>query len=363
MLNFAARPHLLRRALAVACTALAFASSPASFADDVQDAAKLLKAGQHQQALDKVNKVLAAKPRDPQARFLKGLIYTEQGNTKDAIEIFTKLTQDFPELPEPYNNLAVIYASQGQYEKARVALEQSIRTHPSYATAYENLGDVYAKLASQAYDKALQLDSGNTGAQNKLSLVRDLVGGPAMAAAKEPAKPPVVVAQKAPEKPAEPKAAEPKAAEPKATEPKAAEPKPAEAKPAETKPAAAQKPAPAKQAGEASAEIVKAVNGWAQAWSKKDVDGYLSYYAKDFKTPGGEARADWEKGRRARILAPKSISVSIASPKVTMNGANQATVSFRQSYRSDVMKANSPKTLVMSRNEGRWQIQQEKAGK
>ena len=141
----------------------------------------MLKAGQHQQALERVNKILAAKPRDPQARFLKGLIFTDQGNTKDAIEIFTKLTQDYPELPEPYNNLAVIYASQGQYDKARVALEQSIRTHPSYATAYENLGDVYAKLASQAYDKALQIDSNNKGAQNKLSLVRELVGGAAPA--------------------------------------------------------------------------------------------------------------------------------------------------------------------------------------
>ncbi|MGE5639981.1 MAG: tetratricopeptide repeat protein [Clostridia bacterium] len=356
MLNFAARSPRLRRALVAACATLAWAAAPASFADDVQDAAKLLKAGQHQQALDRVNKVLAAKPRDPQARFLKGLIYTEQGNTKEAIEIFTKLTQDFPELPEPYNNLAVIYASQGQYEKARVALEQSIRTHPSYATAYENLGDVYAKLASQAYDKALQLDSSNTGAQNKLSLVRDLVGGPTtVASAKEPAKAPVVVAQKAPEK---------------AAEPKPAETKPAEAKPVEAKPAAAapekpaEKPAPvAKPAAQDSGEIIKTVNGWAQAWSKKDVDGYLSYYAKDFKTPGGEPRAEWEKARRSRILAPKSISVSVASPKVTMHGANQATVSFRQSYRSDVMKANSPKTLVMTRNDGRWQIQQEKAGK
>ena len=153
-------PRLRHGFVALLAVAL-LAASPVR-ADDVQDAAKLLKAGQHQQALERVNKVLAAKPRDPQARFLKGLIYTEQGNAKEAIEIFTKLTQDFPELPEPYNNLAVIYASQGQYEKARSALEQSIRTHPSYATAYENLGDVYAKLASQAYDKALQLDSSNT---------------------------------------------------------------------------------------------------------------------------------------------------------------------------------------------------------
>src|SRR5258706_10878757 len=165
-----------RQALAALFVAL-LAASAGALADDVQDASKLLKAGQHQQALERVNKVLAAKPKDPQARFLKGLIYAEQGNPREASEIFLKLTQDYPDLPEPYNNLAVIYAAQGQYDKARAALEQSIRTHPSYATAYENLGDVYAKLASQAYDKALQIDSANAGAKNKLALVRDLVGG------------------------------------------------------------------------------------------------------------------------------------------------------------------------------------------
>src|SRR3954449_1987350 len=177
---------------------LLLSALPLARADDVQDAQKLLKAGQPQQALERVNRALAANPRDPQARFLKGLILTEQGKQQDAIEIFTKLTQDYPNLPEPYNNLAVIYASQGQYDKARAALEQSIRTHPSYATAYENLGDVYAKLASQAYDKALQIDSSNAGAQNKLSLVRELVGGPAQIASKDAGKPPLVLAQKPP---------------------------------------------------------------------------------------------------------------------------------------------------------------------
>ena len=259
-------------ALAIALPALA---------DDVQDAAKLLKAGQHRQALERVNKALAAKPRDPQARFLKGLILTEQGNSKEAIEIFTKLTQDYPELPEPYNNLAVIYASQGQYDKARAALEQSIRTHPSYATAYENLGDVYAKLASQAYDKALQIDSSNAAAKNKLSLTRELVGRPGS-----------TVVAAAPKEAAKPEAAKP-------------EPAPLE----KPKPAPVEKPAPAaeKPAADASGEVLKAVNAWAQAWSKKDADGYLSYYAKEFKTPGGEARDAWEKTRRARVTAPKSI--------------------------------------------------------
>jgi len=315
---------------------LALACAAPAYADEVQEAAKLLKAGQHKQALQRVEKVLAAKPRDPQARFLKGLILTEQGKSKEAIEIFTQLTKDYPELPEPYNNLAVIYASQGQYDKARAALEQSIRTHPSYATAYENLGDVYAKLASQAYDKALQIDSSNTAAKNKLSLVRELVGRPttptAVAAApkeaakptpKEEAKPPVVAAVKpAPEKP---KPAAPPAADP-------------------------------------SAEILKAVNGWAQAWSKKDADAYIAYYAKDFKTPGGEPRDAWEKTRRARVTAPKSISVSLASHKVTMDGADRATVSFRQNYKSDVLKANSRKTLVLAKSGGRWLIVEERSG-
>src|ERR1700704_2859561 len=198
----AARYGSVRRGL-TALWAAALCSALAARGDDLQDASAFLKAGQHSQALERVNKVLKAKPRDPQARFLKGIIVTEQGSSKEAIEIFTKLTQDYPELPEPYNNLAVIYASQGQYEKARAALEQSIRTHPSYATAYENLGDVYAKLASQAYDKALQLDKSNTGAQNKLALVREIARSPgtiAVAAVKEPAKPPAVGAQKAEEK-------------------------------------------------------------------------------------------------------------------------------------------------------------------
>jgi Flp pilus assembly protein TadD len=330
MLIPAAPLATLRQGL-LALLALVLATFPAR-ADDLQDASRMLKAGQHQQALERVNRVIAAKPRDPQARFLKGLILTDQGNTREAIDIFTRLTQDYPELPEPYNNLAVIYASQGQYDKARVALEQSIRTHPSYATAYENLGDVYAKLASQAYDKALQIDSTNKGAQNKLSLVRELVGGPAPA--------PVAVAQA--QKPAD---------KPK---PVAEAPKPAAEKP---KPVAE---AP-KPAADASAEVLVAVNGWAQAWSKKDADGYLAYYARDFKTPGKESRADWEKGRRSRIGAAKTIKVDIASPKVTMNGANEATVVFQQTYQSDTFKSAGRKILVMSKADGRWQIREEKS--
>lgn len=322
-------------------------TSPAQ-SNDLQEASRLLRAGQHAQALERINKVLASRPKDAQARFLKGLILAEQGNAKDATDIFLALTKDYPELPEPYNNLAVIYASQGQYDKARQALEQSIRTHPSYATAYENLGDVYAKLASQAYDKALQIDSANSAAKNKLALVRDIMTGgtPAVAAGK-----PAVVASAPEPKPAPVKEAA-RAPEPVKPAPPAATPAPApEPKPAIEKP------------GAAGSEVAEMVGAWAKAWSAKDVDRYLSFYAADFKAPGGESRADWEKGRRQRILAPKSISVGIEGLKVNVEGDNQASATFRQNYRSDVVKATTTmKTLVLARVDGRWKIRQERVG-
>ena len=142
--------------------------------DDYQEASRLFRSGQQAQALERVDNFLKVSPKDARARFLKGLILTEQNKPADAIRLFTGLTEDYPELPEPYNNLAVLHASQGQYDKARTALEMTIRTHPSYATAYENLGDIYAKMASQAYDKALQLDKRSSAAQTKLKLINEL---------------------------------------------------------------------------------------------------------------------------------------------------------------------------------------------
>ena len=334
------RPNRPARICALAA---ALFCAPAT-ANDIQDASKLLKSGQHQQALERVNKVLAAKPKDAQARFLKGLIFADQGNAKDATDVFLQLTKDYPELPEPYNNLAVIYASQGQYDKARGALEQSIRTHPSYATAYENLGDVYAKLASQAYDKALQIDSANAAAKNKLALVRDLVvSGGAAAGSGTPPTPPVIVAGASARK------------EPPVIA--AVETKPVPERPAE-KPV--EKPIPATPSDR---EILDTVNSWAKAWAAKNVDAYLAFYGKDFKTPGGEARTQWEAARRQRISAPKTISVAVSAPKVSVAADGQASVTFRQTYSSDVVKtAATTKTLVLARTDGRWLIQQERVG-
>ncbi len=151
------------------------AAASTAWADEYADVDRLFGAGQHTEAVQKADQFLASNPRDARMRFLKGLVLSEQGRPVEAAAVFVKLTEDFPELPEPYNNLAVLYSKQGQYDQARRSLEAAIRANPSYATAYENLGDVYAKLASQAYSKALQIDGGNRAkVAPKLSGIRDL---------------------------------------------------------------------------------------------------------------------------------------------------------------------------------------------
>ena len=322
-------------------------AAAAVHADELQDITRMMRQGQLPQSLERVDKFLAGKPRDAQGRFLKGLILTEMNRPAEAIQVFAKLSEDYSELPEPYNNLAVLYASQGQYEKARTALESSIRTHPSYATAHENLGDVYAKLASQAYDKALQLDSSNTGAKTKLAMIGELIGG-GTRTARAPARPePVKPVETAPAKPADAGKASVVASAVKSVPEKGAEPK------------AAGAAAAGGQHAETD-EIVKTVHAWASAWAKKDVTAYLAHYAKDFKTPKGAARADWEKARKQRISAPKKIEVGVESPKVSISGDNAASVSFRQMYRSDVIKTSGTKTLVMVKSNGRWLIREER---
>ena len=339
MLNADLTRQLLRSAIvSVICISGVAYAGPA---EDTKDATKLYQQGKLDQALSKVNGALTQQPKDAQGRFLKGLILTEQKKGADAIQVFTSLTEDYPELPEPYNNLAVLYANQGNYDKAKAALELAIHTHPSYATAYENLGDIYAQLARRSYDKALQLDKGNLTAQGKLSMVKDIFNLPKLASAEPVKVPPVQVAQATKTEPKIESKAEPKA------EPvKAATSVPAK---------------PVAVSGNASADVASTVSAWAKAWAAKDTTGYLGFYAADFETPGGMKRAAWEAQRRERIEPKKSISVDVKIIKTSVQG-NVATVVFRQIYRADALKSDNTKTLRLVKTGDRWLINAERAG-
>lgn len=364
-----------RRASARIALVVLFAVCPVAFADENDEVAKLYQQGNLDKALEQANAYLALKPKDPQMRFHKGLILTEQQKIPDAIKVFSSLSEDYPNLPEPYNNLAVLYASQGLYEKARGALEAAIRTHPSYSIAHENLGDIYAKLASEAYGKALQLDQSNGAAQTKLAMIKDLFIGKsgAIRTASAATTPPAPSASAATRSAA---ATTPSAAPATPLASVQAAPSKAPQKLAEKKTEKAEKSAPGKIAAvethspekktdvpDESNEIIKTVNAWAKAWSDKNMTAYFAFYASDFQTPRGVKRTTWEKTRRDRIIKPKSIQVEITHPKVTLINPARARVSFRQLYHSDAFKHDSSKTLEMVKTDGKWQIRQERSGK
>jgi len=318
------------RSILLAPILLAFSllAMPA-MADELKDISQMADQGQQAAALERINTYLAANPKDAQAMFMKGVILAESGKRDDAIKTFTDLTQKYPNLPEPYNNLAVLYAESGQYELAKKSLETAIKTHPSYAIAHENLGDIYARMASEAYDKALQLDGGNSRAQSKLALIKDLFGtGNKTTVASKTAKPSTLPIR------------------------------PADKKPEVAKPVDTEKAANDSAANEEK-NITDAVNNWASAWSGKDLDKYFASYADSFKPAKGESRKGWEQTRKDRINRPAKISVELTNQKVMIEDASNAKVSFKQSYRADGKPINTHKTLVLKKIDGAWLIDQE----
>ena len=341
-------------ALLLALAAAALCSGTA-YADDYADVNRLAKAGQLAEAMTRADQYLAGKPRDPQMRFIKGVIQTEAGKPVDAITTFTKITEDYPELPEPYNNLAVLYAGQSQFDKARAALEMAIRTNPSYATAHENLGDVYAKLASQAYSKALQLDGGNAGVQPKLALIRTLFTPDTKGQKTAPAAAATVPAPVAAATTVKPAAAPAPAVV-------AAAPVASPAQSAKLAAPAAPSTSATAAAGNGDEKAVEtAVQGWANAWAAKDMAGYLGSYGANFDTPGKQTRSAWEAERRARIVGKSKINVKLSNVLVSVKGSS-ATAKFKQDYSADAFNVSSRKTLDLVKAGERWVIVKESTG-
>ncbi|HEY5632619.1 MAG TPA: tetratricopeptide repeat protein [Burkholderiaceae bacterium] len=156
-------------------TNLPLQSDPRAVNTALEQAGRLIEEGKHDDALKVLDAALATQPRDPRLRFLYGVILADRGRAADATVVFEQLAEDFPELPEPYNNLAVMHAAAGDLDKARAALENAVRALPGYALAHENLGDLYLRMAARSYGRAAELDARATSPRNKLALARELI--------------------------------------------------------------------------------------------------------------------------------------------------------------------------------------------
>lgn len=308
-----------------AALALLASSQMVSAATVAEDAQNMLSQGQASEALAKLNQHLAKNPQDAEARFTRGLALVKLNRADEAIKAFSELTRDYPQLPEPYNNLAVLYAQQGDYEKARDALEAALATHPSYATAHENLGDIYAALAGAAYNRALMLDQANQSVRNKLNLISQMDRVPVEAT------------------PARAVAAAPAVTTP----------------PIAPKPAPAPAPAAPAATGSSADALNAALEAWSRAWSSQDLTAYFDAYSDEFSPEGGLNRRAWETQRRDRISRPKRIGVRAVNPEIVMVGSDRARISFTQSYESDSFSDQVGKVLEFKKSGNAWKITRE----
>lgn len=352
-------------ALIAVITAIAGAvgSLPAVAADKPLTLATLqalVDDGQYAAALAQTEPYLDRHPGNRDARFLRAVALAGLGRNKDAIEAFRTLARDWPDRPEPANNLAALYARQGDYEKAREWLVKALNTQTVYAVAHRNLGDVYTALATMAYSQVLDsdADTGNEGMQ--LALVdhlsypsgvglllpqttapaaRDAADATQVATA-EPTAPktepaPPVAAPQQERTPAEPAPEEP-APDPQQPDPQQPDPQPA-----------------------VDSRIVQAVHDWAQAWSSQDYDAYIGYYTNDFSGDEGQSREQWLAERKVRVTQKASIDVQVMSPEVRRIDDDSARVTFIQTYESRTYSDKVRKWLLMERTDQGWRIARE----
>ena len=337
-------------------------SAPVALASsaELQAVNRLLDQGKVTDAAKLVQSHLNQNPGDVQMRFLQGVVAAEQKKYDQAIKVFTALTEEYPSLPEPYNNLAVLYAAKGEERKAAQVLEQAIRTNPSYATAHENLGDLYARMASDAYAKALQLDSARQTVQPKLALIKQIFPVQAGQAAVQTPAASVATASTEPAKAVE--AAKPvvQPAPAVAVQPEPTKQEVAKAEPAHTK---ANKPdhhkADEKQAQVKAVEA--AVMAWAKAWSQQNMNAYYAAYSDKFE-PQGSSLAAWKAERKERIVGKPEITVDVQDLKISLQG-ERAVANFRQYYAAGGYKATTRKVLRLNHEAGKWRIVREETGR
>lgn len=313
-------------------------------ADAVATIEELIEAKQYIQALGRIDAQLARQPKDAQALLLKATVLGKTGEWQKAVTLLKSLVKDHPQWPEPYNNLAVLYAEKGQLDEAQKALQAALATHPSYAAAHENLSTLYKKLASIAYNRAL--NGGETAAANNTADLRPIAR--------------LYTAQLAPTKVEKPAPAV------KGGRADAAAATPALAVtdtpslPTATPPAPAETHAATPVKSADTAIVTATVQAWARAWSEQDADAYIGFYAPDYT--GGRpdvSRAAWETQRRDRVTTPLFIEVDVTNMQVNALAADEASVSFTQHYRSNRVNDRITKILRLRRIGERWLIVEE----
>ncbi len=169
------------RQLLACCTTLTVVLSTAAFgADEAAEIRTLMTRADLPGALQRAERALAAKPKDAPLRFLHAVVLMDLQRNSEALALFTQFSQEYPELPDPLNNIALLQARAGRLNEALQSLQAALRNDPGHHTARANLGQIHLMLAVQAWEQA------RSGSPQDTTLLRKLEGARALLAAPAP---------------------------------------------------------------------------------------------------------------------------------------------------------------------------------
>lgn len=347
---------------------------------------------QYSHSLKLTQQLLKQHPDSPDLALMEGVLFNQLNRTGEAEQVFLRLSEKHPELPEPLNNLAVIYVNRGDMNRAISTLQKAFETHPSYARVQSNLRTLYTTLASQAYNRALNLGSqapapvlaeldripGQSGSGSTYTPGPQLMAANHQPQLTQTSSQPVSTALTQHElaemqadviraaQASAPAATTTAVATEQVTEAaatqveKPAAEQPAKAVPATVAPAAlpvvAAKPTPPEPVVDVQAQLKTKLHGWAAAWSAKDVSGYLSFYTDNYRPDRKLSHKRWKKQRQQRLTRPNAIKVGISGISIKMSNEKLAQVSFTQAYQADSYRDKVIKTLTFALQAGEWKI-------
>ena len=283
----------------VVCSLTASANDPYSTIIEHQNN------GRYNEALTQISTILADNKDDFRALLLKGNVNKLMGNTDQAVSIFKELIEQYPQMPEPYNNLAVLYADTGQTALAVETLQQVFSTSHSYSAAFNNLRNLYNEMASSAYREALDIKQKKSKKNSQYTLLSDTVVASKVS---EPATGNIIMAE---------------------------------------------------QSNDLSKQIQEVIGSWSSAWSGRKIKDYFQHYHSEFVPPNSVGRKEWERVRGIRLSKPKYIQIEIVGVSVSKKSDDLVTAMFEQHYRSDTYKDTVVKVLTLKKQKDKWRILRE----
>ncbi|EJX05674.1 TPR repeat-containing protein [gut metagenome] len=150
---------------------LAMTLHPTEFPDKVE---QLFRSGNNAAALELAELGLKKNPQSLQLRFMRANALERLGRTEEARKSLTEMIEQYPEIPDPYNNLARLEAAEGRLETAARLLHRALLINPDFALARKNLGDVYLALARECYEKASPQLPSNRALSYRLETIKRL---------------------------------------------------------------------------------------------------------------------------------------------------------------------------------------------